>query len=358
MKLWSLVTSSPRTAVHRAERAEAQGWAGLGVTDSQNLAGDAWVALTAMAAATDRLQLGTSVTNPITRHPAVTAAAAQSLAVIAGDRVTVGIGRGDSALAHLGRAPASVAVLEHYVRTLRAYLRGESVAFADLGFSEATAPDVSTLGLADTPGDSRLVWRRNDDPTVTVEVASTGPRVIGSAAVHADRVIFALADERRLAWGIETARAARAEAGLDPAGIEFGAYLNVGVHPDVAVARELIGGGLTTFARFSVMHGTVAGPVDAEQQAVMERLHSTYDMKRHTRADSEQARALTDGFVDSYAIVGPPDTCIERLKRIEALGISKAIIIGASAGSDRTQGRLAEDAMVADVLPAFGPGND
>jgi hypothetical protein len=32
-------------------------------------------------------------------------------------------------------------------------------------------------------------------------------------------------------------------------------------HPDVDVAR-LAGGGVATFARFSVMHGTVSGPAD------------------------------------------------------------------------------------------------
>ena len=76
MKLWCLTTSSPRGLASRAERAEQAGWAGLGVTDSQNLAGDAWIALGVAASATDRLELGTSVTNPVTRHPAVAAAAA------------------------------------------------------------------------------------------------------------------------------------------------------------------------------------------------------------------------------------------------------------------------------------------
>ena len=51
IELWTLAVSSPTIAVRQAERAEAAGWHGIGVTDSQNLAGDPWVALTAMAAA-------------------------------------------------------------------------------------------------------------------------------------------------------------------------------------------------------------------------------------------------------------------------------------------------------------------
>lgn len=354
MKLWTLQTSSPRSAVRRAQRAEESGWHGIGVTDSQNLAGDPWVALAAMAVSTERIELGTAVTNPVTRHPAVTAAAAQSVAVVAGDRVTVGIGRGDSALAHLGRAPVSVAILDRYVRALRAYLGGGPVAFDDLGFSESTAPDVATLGLADTPVDSRLAWRRDDDPAVPVEVAATGPKVIASAAVTADRIVFALgADERRLAWGIETAREARTAAGLDPDGIEYAAYLNIAPHPDTERARALVAGGLTTFARFSVMHGTVSGPADDSQREVMERLHQGYDMTRHTRADSSQATVLTDDFIDGYAIVGPPDHCTERLQAIEAVGIDKAIVIGPGAGSDKDDARLAERLMASEILPVM-----
>ena len=354
MKLWTIMTSSPRSAARRAERAEQEGWHGLGVTDSQNLAGDAWVALTAMAGATERLELGTSVTNPVTRHPAVTAAAAQSLAVIAGGRVTVGIGRGDSALAHLGRAPAPVELFERYLHTLRTYLRGGSVEFDELGFSDATAPDVATLGLADTPEASRLAWRRDDDPLVTVEVAATGPKVIGAAARSADRVVFALgADTDRLRWGIETARSARVEADLDPDGLELAAYINMVSHPDIEIARELVAGGLTTFARFSVMHGSVQGPVDDGQRQVMERLHASYDMKHHTRTGSDQTRALTPSFIDRYSIVGPPAHCVARLQELEALGIEKVVVVGSSAGADRDHARASGRYLVDDVLPAF-----
>jgi len=354
MKLWTLTTSSPRSAAARAARAQRSGWHGIGVTDSQNLAGDVWVALTSMADATDRIELGTAVTNPVTRHPAVTAAAAQSVAAIAGGRVTVGIGRGDSALAHLGRAPARVEVLERYISALRTYLRGGEVAFDDLGFSESTAPDVATLGLADTPNSSRLLWRREDDPHISVEVAATGPRVIAAAARTADRIIFALgADEARLQWGIETAHAARVDAGLDPEGIEFGAYVNVVAHPDIEVARSLVAGSLTTFARFSVMHGKVSGPADDSEREVLQNLRDSYDMTTHTRSDSAQAGSLTPEFIDRYAIVGGPQHCISRLEALESIGIEKLIVIGSSPGSDIDEAHRAENTIANDVLPAF-----
>ena len=73
-----------------------------------------------------------------------------------------------------------------------------------------------------------------------------------------------------------------------------GAYVNLGCHSDMSAARGLVRGGLTTFARFSVMHGKANGPVSAGDRAVLEALRSNYDMRAHTRGDSRQATTLTD----------------------------------------------------------------
>jgi 5,10-methylenetetrahydromethanopterin reductase len=120
---------------------EAAGYDGLLLVDSQNLAGDTYVALTAAALATSTLQLATGVTNPLTRHPASTASAIASVHAESGGRAVLGIGRGDSALAHLGRAPASVGYFERYLQTVVSYLRGEELSFEALDpFLPADAP--------------------------------------------------------------------------------------------------------------------------------------------------------------------------------------------------------------------------
>lgn len=336
MELWTLSTSASRRASSAAAAAEAAGWDGWAVVDSQNLSGDSYVALALAASATDRLKVATGVTNPVTRHPAVTASAIASVQALSEGRAVLGIGRGDSALAHLGRAPASVRALERYVVAVQRYLRDEPVPFDELDFHERLAPPVDQLGLADHPDDSRLVWLSDRWPKVPVEVAATGPKVISMAAVAADRVLFALgADVDRLAWGMDVARSARRDAGLDPDAVRFGAYVNMACHNDIAVARDLVRGGLSTFARFSVMHGEVVGPATDEQREVLQRLHDRYDMRSHTRTDSSQAAVLSDGFVDRYAVTGPPERCVERLEELARLGLDKVVVIGPTAGADR-----------------------
>src|SRR5206468_680713 len=183
-EVWTTGIAWPGTVERAAARAEGAGFDGLAVVDSQNLAGDPWVGLARAARETERLGLGTAVTNPVTRHPAVTAAAAVTLQVASAGRFVLGIGRGDSALAHLGRAPASVATFDRYLAVLQAYLRGDKVEFDDLGFHESVAPSVDTLGLANAPTSSSLHFVPPDLPKVPVEVAATGPRVLATAARH------------------------------------------------------------------------------------------------------------------------------------------------------------------------------
>src|SRR3954470_13399758 len=126
-QLWTLGVPNIASVAAFARRAEEDGWDGLLLADSQNISGDCFTALGLAAAVTEWLGLGTGVTNPVTRHPAVMAAAIASVQEASGGRAVLGIGRGDSSLAHLGLAPASVAHLGRYVEALRAYLRGEEV---------------------------------------------------------------------------------------------------------------------------------------------------------------------------------------------------------------------------------------
>jgi len=348
VEIWTTGIADPRLAPRHAASAEAAGWDGFAVVDSQNLTGDCWVALALAATQTSTIGLGTAVTNPVTRLPAVTASAAASVHLASGGRVTIGIGRGDSALSHLGRAPASVEALERYLRVLQGYLRGEEVPFDELGLDASVAPDVETLGLSRRATSSKVhIVDTATLPKVGLEVASTGPKVIEAAARTADRVMLAVgADPVRIAWGIEQARAANPE-------VRIGAYVNVVAADDLDEGRALIRGGMSTFTRFSTMHGTPTGPVDDVERETMRKLIGTYDMTKHTRADSQQAEVLSPEFIDRFGIVGPPAACVDRLTALMELGLDKLIIVGPSLGADREAAQRAMARFPAEVLPAL-----
>lgn len=351
--VWTHAAAAPRAIKRIAQETEARGWDGLSVVDSQNLSGDPYVALAMAATVTERIGLGTAVTNSVTRMAAATATAIASVDRVADGRAMLGIGRGDSALAHLGRAPARLRQFETYLRHLQAYLRGEAVAFDDIDMPDSVAPPVQALNLADAPGDSRIGWLAGARK-VPVEVAASGPKVIGLAAIHAERVMFALgADETRIAWGMDVARAARREAGLDPDGVRFGAYVNCVCHRDIDTARQLVKGGLTTFARFSVMHGKPVGPVSEAMARALLTMREAYDMRMHTRDGSRQAATLTPEFIDHFAVVGPPERCLERLTGLAALGLDKLEFAGNLHMAGSADGVAAKALVEDEVIPAL-----
>ena len=82
-----------RTLVALARRAEALGYRAAWVGD-EGFGQDPYVALTAIAAETTAIRLGPGITNPYTRHPAVTAVAIASLDAYAGGRAFLGLGAG------------------------------------------------------------------------------------------------------------------------------------------------------------------------------------------------------------------------------------------------------------------------
>jgi 5,10-methylenetetrahydromethanopterin reductase len=156
--------------------------------------------------------------------------------------------------------------------------------------------------------------------------------VIEVGARLADSLTFAVgADPERLAWAVEYARQARIQAGLDPATLKLGAFVNVVVHSDFARARAMARGTVGTIAHFSGMSRDSAAGMRADDRAVVQKIGETYDMSRHTRGDAGHAQFIDDAFVDRFAIVGPPAHCADRFAAILELGLDHLIIVGPGA---------------------------
>ena len=353
VEFWTIGSPRPSSAdstllnsARQAMRADEAGYDGIRFYDSQNVASDCYIALAQAAQATSKIKLGIGVTNSFTRHAAVTASAIVTVQADSGGRAHLGIGRGDSALAYLGRAPDAVSVFEDYLKRVQAYLRGEEVSFEAGG-------TVESLDLADRPVSSRIEWMPADLPKVPVSVAATGPKVIAAAARHADRVSFAVgADAERIRWGIEVARAARAEAGLSPA-IPFGAFVTLVVHDDPEEAMRMGQASLAGFARFSVMYGTIVGPASDSQRKVLHGIHDAYDMKQAYGVGSPQASLVTAEFARNFGIFGPPSYCADRLSELIELGIDRFHISGIELDPNDPQSMQADERFIQEVVPAL-----
>lgn len=331
-----------------ARRIEADGWDGLTLHDSQNLWGDPFVYMTAAALATQRLKFNIGTSNPVTRHPAASAAAIASVAALAPGRIGMGIGRGDSAMAYIGGSPASLAHFRSYLQTLRQYLHRQEVDFDAIAgwLDQGRGPSAAVDRL---PGGSRLQWLTEADEVVPIEVMATGPKMIQIAARHADTVFLGLgANVERLTWGIALAREAFAGR-TDIPRLRIAASAYVAVCDDRAQARAMLADNVSSSARWSAMHGKFVGPGDAAMAATVEKIARDYQMTRHGHA-GRQKEPIGDDFIDAFAIAGPVDYCVERIRRLIALGLDK-LTLAPPQGDHGEAGRQAYADLIGKVLP-------
>jgi 5,10-methylenetetrahydromethanopterin reductase len=317
-----------------ARTAEADGFDGLSFGDTQCVASDPFVGMTLAAAATERIQLGVRVTNPVTRHPAATACAIASVQVEFPGRVMIGVGRGDSAVTLIGKRAATVPELSDFVERLQLYLRGE-------GEDKASLTD-------------RLQWLSPEVPKVPVDVTATGPRVIAVAARLADQVSFNVgADISRVRDCIDLARRVRADSGGDPASLSFGAYLSVVAHPDPRVARDLARGPLAAYAHFSGMPGHPLSGLDPRDTKVFAALGENYDMSRHARPDASHVAYLDDDFIDRFGVVGSVDHCVGKLVDLVSAGLDRIMLIGVHPVSDPEHVAEYRRLLTQEVMPGL-----
>ena len=312
----------PGVGAEIARRAEARCYDICLFTDSPRLAGDPFAEACLAAKATSSIRLGTGVTNPVTRSTAAISSAIGTLHVESSGRAVLGISRGDSAAAHAGVAPATVASMTAAIRELRDRLT------------------------------SRLTWLAAAGlPPIPIDVACSGPRSIAAAGALADRVSIAVgASPDRVRWALDIARESAAASGRSAGAVRFGAYLNVVVDDHVKVARNLARAGVGVLAHFSAMpaHPSM---VPTAHVPVFERLRHGYEMDRHTRPHSFQARVATDDFVDWFAVVGSAERCRERLEELIRLGLDHVYLIG-GATSDSPLDVLEGEARIAkEVIP-------
>ena len=157
-----------------AVEAESLGYERCWVYDEGLATRDVWVTLTAIGAATERLELGPGITNPYTRHPAQTAAAVASLDEVTGGRAFLGIGAGGSLTLDPILLPGArpLTAVRETIAACRALLTREPVTSSgeQVNLSAATMP----YGRADLE-----IW-----------LAGRGPKMLQLGGAEADGVML------------------------------------------------------------------------------------------------------------------------------------------------------------------------
>jgi 5,10-methylenetetrahydromethanopterin reductase len=331
------VPTSDAAAIGR--RLEELGWDGLVVGEDAGVLAEPYVFLSAVAAATTRLRLGTGVSVPL-RHPLQAANVALTLNAVSGGRFVPSYGRGDGGLAILGRRPITLPAFMTYVERVKLYLAGDAV--DDDGFA-------STIARMFSSDPSMEAMRPS------IDVSATGPKMISFAATRTDGVTLAVgADIARLRQGIDWARAERKDAGLDVDALRISCYIPaaVVVNGDRAAARDTIRGGVLRHARFSAFEGkALEGVAPSDQATVLRAFEATRDhgLRAPKPADFTKAAVIDDDFLERFAIVGEPSECAERFQEIIELGVDRIVVLTRVPGTDPHEDNAAR--LAQEVFP-------
>src|ERR1700757_5082721 len=115
------------TLVERARLAETTGYDTVWLAD-ERFYREIYSCLTHFAGHTSKVLLGPCVTDPFSRHPALTAMAIATLDEISGGRAILGIGAGVSGFRELGvNAERSAVAIREAVELIRQLLAGQNV---------------------------------------------------------------------------------------------------------------------------------------------------------------------------------------------------------------------------------------
>jgi 5,10-methylenetetrahydromethanopterin reductase len=269
-------------------RAEQLGWDAAFQPDSQLRRRDTYVLMAAAARVTERILLATLLSNPVNRHPTVTAGSIATVDELAPGRTLLGWGVGDTAVRLAGLRPARVAELEASTRLVRALLAGESV---EIG---AARP-------------ARLPHHR----PVPVWIAAGGPRTLRMAGGVADGVFIRVGTHpANIKTAVDAIRAGAAAAGRDPAAVRLGAIFHTVLVDEPARALTMARSMAACYYEYSpALFGPPRLQWTGPDPGTLKRARGVWPDFHHA-PDLEQSGKVVDFLpaeaADAFALRGAP----------------------------------------------------
>lgn len=306
---------TPNRAIALTKQAEDAGFVYGWVFDSHVLWLEPYPILTAMALNTQRMRLGTCVTNPTVRDPTVTASLLATLNLLSGGRMDMGIGRGDSSRRVLGKKPAKIAETEVAIKLIRGLAEGREV--------------------NDDHGPVELRW--SDGSKLPIWVAAYGPKALAMAGRVGDGVILQFADPDLIKWSLGFVRQGAIEAGRDPNSIEVMAAAPVWVSEDLEKAREQVRWFPALVSNHVVDLLSRYDPSDLPPELTSYvQTRAGYDYQHHAEVGSSNAAFVSDEVTDRFCIVGSLDEHKRKLRELAAVGVTQFNIYLMSGDEEQT----------------------
>lgn len=294
-----------RKHVELVRLAEALGFDQAWIPD-QTFFRDPYVILAALAPATSTIRLGLGVTNPFTRHPAMSARAIATVDELAPGRVALGIGAGNvrELLAPLGLPSSETAAR---IREM-----------TELAHQVLTSDEVDYAGEHYRMEGGRLEF---GPAAVPVYVAGRGPLVLEVAGEVADgALVGGLCTPAGIGYALDCIRRGAARRGRDARDLDIGSWVTCRITDDRQTALKQLQ---------TVVAHIIGGAPDNVLEAIGLPLDRIGLIKNAYRegGSTQAAEHVTEECVDSFAIVGDAEACAARIRELEQAGTTQFILL-------------------------------
>ena len=309
-----------REIADHAGLAEASGYDAVWLTDDR-FNREIYACLSYLAQRFSRLRFGPCVTDPYSRHPALTAVAIATLDEISDGRAMLGFGAGISGFAEMGiERRRQARAMREAIEVIRRLLVGEEVDFQ----GEIIRFNKGRLGFSPLR------------PAVPIYLASNGPLGQRTAGAVADAGIM------EACGSVAEVQAFRArldesatDAGRDPAAVQLVVRLNACIAEDGKAARDAV---RLTVARLLGAKNLGFATVEAQGLALPEEVRATVaglPFTSDTAPYEPLLPRITDRHVDAFTLAGSVEEVTAHVIALRRAGVDGMIIrpFAAKAGS-------------------------
>ena len=274
--------------VECAQLAESLGYDSVWMAEGHG--GDQFAVLSAVAAQTERVKLGTCISSVFVRSAPTIAIAAAVVDQLSGGRFILGLGSSHKVQVEpehglpyakpVTRVRETAEVVRQLLRDGRVSFRGETVTI-----------------------ENYELWFQPFRPSLPIYFAAVFPKMIGVCGEEADGVILTRSTLDVGADARQHIAAGAKAAGRDPGAVDVTSLLPTAAADDPADAFDALRPGVAMYTGFFPRYNRMA--VDqgfGEEAAAI--------AEAWTRGDREAAtRAVSDAHIDSVCIVGTPERC-------------------------------------------------
>ena len=283
--------------------AEEKGFDYVWITDHYNNR-DVYVALALIALNTNKVKIGTGVTNPYTRNIAQTASSIATVDELSNGRAVLGIGAGDRVTldAINVQRVKPVRAIRESVTVLRELWAGKSVTFEG---------DVIKLKGA------RLSFKPKTE--IPIYIGAQGPLMLRLAGEIGNGVLINASHPKDFEFAMKQIKIGAERGNRDIKEVDVAAYTAFSVDEDLKEAIKAVK---------IVVAFIVAGAPDVVLERHDIKVEDANTIREAiSKGDFKTAgKSVTSEMIEAFSITGTPEQCVSKIEELLKTGVTQVVI--------------------------------